>query len=62
MSNHIDVSDNHKEVPWYAVHRDGIIAGFFGSFSFLSNFYILENGVCLDEVYYRKQRGCTMGV
>ena len=39
-------------VPYYAVHRDGIIAGFFGVFSFLSNFYVLENGVAVDDVYY----------
>ena len=40
------------QVPYYAVHKDGLIAGFFGPFRFLSNFHILENGVCLDEVYY----------
>ena len=44
--------NNERKVPSYALHKDGVIGGFFGAFSFLSNFYILENGVCLDEVYY----------
>ena len=30
---------NEREVPYYAIHKDGVIAGFFGEFSFLSNFY-----------------------
>jgi ribA/ribD-fused uncharacterized protein len=44
--------DNHREVPFYAVHKDGLIAGFFGVFSFLSNFYILENGIWFEELTY----------
>lgn len=52
MSNHIDISKNNREVPYYAIHKDEIIAGFFGVFSFLSNFYILENGIYLEELYY----------
>jgi hypothetical protein len=43
---------NETSIPYYAIHKDGMIAGFFGAFRFLSNFYPLENGVCLDEVYY----------
>ena len=39
-------------IPYYAIHTNGKIFGFFGAFRFLSNFYILENGVCLDEIYY----------
>ena len=52
MSDHIDVSTNHRDVPWYAVHKDGIIAGFFGDFSFLSNFYVLKNGVWFEELCF----------
>ena len=43
---------NNNFLPHYAVHKNGIIAGFFANFRFLSNFYILENGVCLDQIYF----------
>ena len=52
MSNHVNIQVDEVTVPYYAVHKDGIIAGFFGIFRWLSNFYPLENGVCLDEIYY----------
>lgn len=52
MAEHVNIENDEVTIPYYAIHKDGIIAGFFGSFSFLSNFYILETGVCLDEVYY----------
>jgi ribA/ribD-fused uncharacterized protein len=39
MSNHINIEVDEVTVPYYAVHDDGKIFGFFGSFKFLSNFY-----------------------
>ena len=52
MVNHVNVENNEREVPYYAIHKDGVIAGFFGYFSFLSNFYPLQNGVTFEEVCY----------
>jgi GTP cyclohydrolase II len=52
MSEHVNIENDEVTIPYYAIHRDGMIFGFFGPFRFLSNFYILENGVCLDEIYY----------
>ena len=52
MSQHVNIENDEVTIPYYAVHKDGMILGFFGAFRFLSNFFILENGVCLDEVYY----------
>jgi ribA/ribD-fused uncharacterized protein len=52
MSQHINIENDEVTVPYYAMHKDSIIAGFFGIFRFLSNFFILENGVYLDDVYY----------
>lgn len=52
MSVKVNIENDEITIPYYAVHKDGIIAGFFGPFRFLSNFFILENGVSLDEVYY----------
>lgn len=52
MSEKVNIENDEVTIPYYAVHRDGKIFGFFGPFRFLSNFYILENGVFLDEVYY----------
>lgn len=43
---------DERAVPYYAVHKDGLIAGFFGAFTFLSNFYILENGVWFEEMCF----------
>ena len=48
----VNIENDEITIPYYAVHADGKIFGFFGPFRFLSNFYILENGVCLDEIYY----------
>lgn len=36
---------NDRKVPYYAVHKDGLIAGFAGDFSFLSNFYPCSVGM-----------------
>ena len=52
MSQHVNIENDEVTIPYYAVHADGKIFGFFGPFRFLSNFFILENGVSLDEVYY----------
>lgn len=46
------VENDEITVPYYAVHKDGEIRGFFGPFRFLSNFYILENGVGFEEMFY----------
>lgn len=52
MSKHVNVENNEVTVPYYAVHKDGFIAGFFGIFRFLSNFYILENGIWFEDLTY----------
>ena len=43
-------------IPKYAVYEDGKIFGFFGPFNFLSNYYILETGVCLDDLSTSRQK------
>lgn len=48
----MNIENNERKVPYYALHENGLIAGFFGSFSFLSNFYILKNGVCFEEIFF----------
>ena len=52
MSEHVNIENDEVTVPYYAVHKDGMIAGFFGPFSFLSNFYILKNGVWFEELCF----------
>lgn len=52
MSVKVNIENDEITIPYYAVHKDGMILGFFGPFRFLSNFFILENGVSLDDVYY----------
>lgn len=52
MSNHVNIENDELTVPYYAVHKDGLIAGFFGIFRFLSNFYILENGIWFEDLTY----------
>jgi GTP cyclohydrolase II len=53
MSEHVNICNDEVTVPYYAVHADGKIFGFFGPFRFLSNFYMLEEGgIVLDEIYY----------
>ncbi len=52
MTTHVNIENDEVTIPYYAIHKDGKIFGFFGPFRFLSNFYILDNGVCLDEIYY----------
>lgn len=52
MPVHVNIENDEVTIPYYAVHKDGMILGFFGPFRFLSNFFILENGVSLDDVYY----------
>lgn len=48
----MNIEYDEVTVPHYAIHKDGQICGFFGSFRFLSNFLILENGVCFEELYF----------
>jgi ribA/ribD-fused uncharacterized protein len=52
MSEHVNIENDEVTIPHYAVHKDGEIHGFFGQFRFLSNFYILENGVTFEELTY----------
>jgi ribA/ribD-fused uncharacterized protein len=52
MSQHVNIENEESTVPWYAVHEDGKIFGFFGSFSFLSNFYTVPSGIWMDELCY----------
>lgn len=52
MNKHVNIENDEVTIPYYAIHKDGKIYGFFGSFRFLSNFFILENGVFLDEIFY----------
>ena len=52
MSQHVNVENDEVTIPYYAVHKDGEIHGFFGPFRFLSNFYILANGVTFEELSY----------
>lgn len=52
MKNHTNIEWDETIIPAYALHDDGKICGFFGPFRFLSNFYPLESGVCLDELYF----------
>ncbi len=46
------IENDEVTVPYYAVHKDGLIAGFFGVFRFLSNFYILQDGIWFEELTY----------
>lgn len=50
MSNHIETDE--RTVPYYAIHTDDKICGFFGPFRFLSNFYPLQSGVWYEELTY----------
>lgn len=53
MSEHVNIENDEVTIPYYALHKDGLISGFFGPFRFLSNFYMIEDGgVSLDDVYY----------
>lgn len=52
MSQHTNIENDEVTIPHYAVHKDGEIHGFFGPFRFLSNFYILDNGVTFEELSY----------
>jgi ribA/ribD-fused uncharacterized protein len=58
MNEHVNIENDEITSPYYAVHADGKICGFFGIFSFLSNFYILENGIWADELYYPSVEHC----
>ena len=44
--------NSQRPIPYYAVHKDGIIAGFFGIFRFLSNYEVLWNGVWYEKLLY----------
>lgn len=52
MPNHINIENNQRDVPYYAIHKDGLISGFFAQYRFLSNFYALENGVVVDNLMF----------
>jgi ribA/ribD-fused uncharacterized protein len=52
MKTHINIELDEVTVPYYAIHKDGLISGFFGDYRFLSNFYPLENGVFLSELCF----------
>jgi ribA/ribD-fused uncharacterized protein len=52
MKTHVNIELDEVTVPYYAVHKDGLISGFFGDYRFLSNFYPLENGVFLSELCF----------
>ena len=52
MSTHINIEIDEVTIPYYAIHADGKICGFFGKFRFLSNFYPLKNGVGYEELIY----------
>ena len=52
MSQHVNIENDEITVPYYAIHKDGEIRGFFGQFRFLSNFYILDEGVTFEELTY----------
>jgi len=52
MSTHVNIENDEVTIPYYAVHKDGEIRGFFGQFRFLSNFYILDEGVTFEELTY----------
>jgi len=58
MTHHANIKNDEITIPYYAVHKDGVIAGFFKEFSFLSNFYILENGIWFDELTYPSVEHC----
>lgn len=45
--------NQNRPVPTYAIHKDGLISGFFGEFSFLSNFWELENGIGVGNLYFK---------
>ena len=46
------------QIPYYAVHEDGKICGFFGPFRWMSNFFILENGIWYEELMYPCVENC----
>lgn len=52
MSKHVNIENDEVTVPYYVVHDDGKICGFFGVFRFLSNFYMLDNGIYVEEIYF----------
>lgn len=52
MIQKVNIENDEITIPYYAEHKDGLILGFFGPFCFLSNFYILEYGIFLNEIFY----------
>lgn len=52
MSSHVNIENDEVTIPYYAIHKDGEIRGFFGQFRFLSNFYILENGIWFEGLTF----------
>lgn len=52
MSTHVNIEVDEVTIPYYAVHDDGKIQGFFGAFRFLSNFYPCAEGVGMGELIF----------
>ena len=52
MNQHVNIETDESTIPWYAVHEDGKIFGFFGAFRFLRNFYPVVSGVFFEELCY----------
>ena len=52
MHTHINIEVDEVTVPYYAIHKDGKIHGFFGAFRFLSNFYPCPNGIGMGELVF----------
>ena len=50
MSTHVNIENDEVTIPYYAEHKNGLIAGFFGQFRFLSNFYILDDGIFFEDL------------
>lgn len=44
--------DYDTEVPEYALHTDDRVCGFFGLFRFLSNFFLVPNGIQFEGLTY----------
>jgi ribA/ribD-fused uncharacterized protein len=52
MSEFVNIQNDEVTIPYFAIHKDGQISGFFGQFRFLSNFFILDEGVGLGELIF----------
>ena len=52
MAQHINIETDESSVPYYATYNDELIAGFFGAFRFLSNFYPVPSGIFFEDLCY----------